>query len=168
MTITEENLQVFRLKPSYGYRITSNSGLATEGYSSGSSRVRAGLVNQSSKVRVQYPMAPEETSYVRSFFRTRAHAVTGSPYFRAYIVFDDGGAVELRTVCLIGDFEIIHNNFGRCTLDLELEIKPSLADTEFDISLVELYTMYDGVDQIYNLVNGLEKLVNVTMPESLS
>ena len=168
MTVSEENLQVFRLKPSYGYRISSNSGMTSEGYSSGSSRVRAGLVNQASRVKVRYPMAPEETSYVRSFFRTRSYAVTGTPYFKAYIMYDDGGAIELRTVCLVGDFDITHDNFGRCTLETELEIRPSLADSEFDISLVELYTIYDGVGQIYDFVNGLETLVNITMPESLA
>lgn len=131
----------------------------------GAGRYRRDKIGTNKIVTVTWTMNREEYQYWRAFFVTGTQ--NGSLPFTCDLLSEDGmGPVEHTCQFIPGSVSLPAQSGLTYVQQATLEVTPIPHDADFDMSLITLWQYTDGAPE--PLLDAIARLVNVTMPATLS
>jgi hypothetical protein len=162
-----EEIQLFALRPNYGYSENFETGLRAETFEGGAGRFRGEFVNQGRIIDLDFDYDTNLWGqYVTSSLQLTS--ASGPVKMKIRLILDKG-VVEIRECFIMpGSVKRVPVNFGMTRLKMTVQVIPALADMEFNTSLVSLVTAYDGnMTEIRAVSDLLAILANETLPDYL-
>lgn len=142
-----------------GYTVDPQADTLQASLGSGPSRFRRDMIGAVSRVSVQWRLGRTEHEYLEAFLRSE---VPGSLPFLIDLILDGPDLAEYTARLMPGSKRLSSVQGLLRAVDAVLEVRPRPTDTELDLALVALFSLYgeDG-DALLDL---LAELVNVDMP----
>lgn len=127
----------------------------------GLGRYRRDLLNGTYKVDVQWTVGDADFVYLNTFYRV----VEGVNPFLMDLILDAAVLTEHECRFIPGTFRLTSIKGEQYTVRAQLEVRPAIADDEFDAGLVTTYESFGPEGpQAYA---SLAYLVNVSMPANM-
>lgn len=156
-------MEKLQLRPdTQGYSVQDGEDVIAIELDGGAGRYIRDKWGSTSRVSVTWTLLPAQHQYLRAFYNTTIQK--GALPFLCDLILDDPTPVE--HVCRIVPKTMTLGSqqgfayISSCTL----EVEPIAIDSELDETLVMLYGEYG--DGAYDILNLLEKLVNVDLPDT--
>jgi len=151
-----------QLQPdSSSYSVTDGTEVVSTSLDGGAGRYRRDIVNASSIVTCQWTLNRDQYQYIRAFYRSGVES--GSLPFLIDLVLDMPYLREFEAYFIPNSMKLSEQKGYMYRVSANLEVTPLAADTEYDLNIVTLYSIYNSIEEpeIFGL---LSNLVNVIMP----
>lgn len=154
-------LPKLNLRPdSSGYSVKDGADVIFTELDGGAGRYTRDKWGATSSVDVSWTLNPLNHQYLRAFYNTVGK--TGAP-FLCDLILDDPFPIEHVCRFVPGTMNLGNQQGYTYVSSAQFEVEPILPDLELDNAIIELFAEYG--DDTAGLINLLEQLVNVNLPE---
>lgn len=126
----------------------------------GAGKYRVDILNATRTVNCQWTVGPDNFRYLRAFYNT-LHRL--SEPFKTNLYLDYAELTEHDCWFIPGTFKLASQTGLTFVVVCQLEVVPT-DNPEEDLSLVEIMDSYESIEEANQILNLLEKLVNVDLP----
>jgi hypothetical protein len=127
----------------------------------GRGRYRRDILNASRMVNCQWTIGPENFQYLNVFYRYSVE--NASEPFLIDLYLDDPFLTEHQANFIPGSFSLSSQQGLTFVVTAQIEVKPSNYDPDYSSSYLMLIAEYGSVEAATEILNLLEKLVNVDL-----
>lgn len=142
-----------------GYGFTNGSEVLRTKLDGGLGRYRVDILNASRQLSCQWTVGPNDYQYLQSFY-----SVVKGAGFLVDLYMDAGVLTEHTAHFMPDSFGLVSQSGLTFVVGAQLEVEP-IDNSEYDQSLIDLIDIYGSSDAAIEVLNLLEKLVNVDLPE---
>ena len=144
-----------------GYSVLDGTEVLRQQLDGGMGRYRVDILNATRTVNCKWTVGPYDYQYLRSFYNVvNATAAT----FLIDLYLDAPVLTEHEAKFLPGTMQLAENKGMSFTVSCQMEVTP-IDTSEFDAAFIELLAIYGSRQNVSEILNLLEKLVNVDLPE---
>ena len=128
----------------------------------GAGRYRRDILNASKMANVTWTLGPEEYDYFEMFYRVMTLRA-GEP-FLIDLIIGESGLTQHEARFIPGSKQLQSQRGLTYVVTAQLEVTPKQYDYEFEAALVELLGAYASSEEVESVINQLEILTNVDLP----
>jgi hypothetical protein len=147
------------------YSVTDGETTISTKLDGGASRYRRDILNAYFIVDCEWRLSEDDYQYFRAFYNTET--TSGSLPFLIDLIIDDSSLTEHEAQFVPNTIKLSVYNGAYYTVRGQLEVKPIPRDTDYDSTLVMLFSEYGGDTEARGMLDQLEQLTNVDFVESL-
>lgn len=142
-----------------GYSVQDGSEVLRQQLDGGRGRIRADILNASRKINCQWSVGPEDYKYLRSFYN-----VNKARAFEIDLYLDEP-ILTTHTANFIPDtFGLVSQSGLTFIVGCQIEAEP-IDTLAYDESFIDLIDIYGSPEAAIEIINLLEKLTNIDLPE---
>lgn len=161
MTLTKLTLKVSKA----GYSFTDGLETLYVKLDGGAGRFRRDISGAANRVNVAWNTGRGGFDYLRAFYRNTA--TYSSTPFLIDLSIDGADVEEYEAYFIPGSMSVDGVSGNTYSVSAQLEVKPNTPDEDYDAAIVSLFNEYGSLEDLDAVLNQLEQLANVDLPNEL-